>query len=81
MDGTIAFFGRVQTLVRPEMVALDVGCGRGNAAERFERNPWERCRLLKGRCRRVIGIDVNIAGQDNPLVDEFRRIDGDRWPV
>jgi SAM-dependent methyltransferase len=63
------------------MVVLDVGCGRGNAAERFERNPWEKCRLLKGRCQHVIGIDVGPAGQNNPLIDEFRRIEGDAWPV
>ncbi len=81
VDGTVPFFGRVQVLARPEMVVLDVGCGRGNAAERFERNPWEKCRLLKGRCQRVIGIDVSPAGQDNSLIDEFRRIEGDGWPV
>jgi SAM-dependent methyltransferase len=29
----------------------------------------------------VIGIDVDPAGAQNSLVDEFRRIEGDRWPV
>jgi SAM-dependent methyltransferase len=81
VDGTVAFFGRVQALARPDMVVLDVGCGRGNAAERLESNPWEKCRLLKGRCKHVIGIDVGPAGQGNPLIDEFRRIEGDTWPV
>ena len=81
VDGTMAFFQRVQSLAGPEMTALDVGCGRGAAAERFEKNPWEKCRLLKGVCRKVIGIDVSPAGQDNPMIDEFRRIEGDRWPV
>ena len=81
VDGTLPFFSRVQALVRPEMVALDVGCGRGAAADRFDRNPWERCRVLKGRCQKVIGIDVDSVGDSNPLVDEFRRIEGERWPV
>lgn len=81
VDGTVAFFHRVQSLVRSDMVALDVGCGRGNAAERFETSPWEKCRLLKGKCRHVIGIDVSTAGQQNPLIDEFRQITGDTWPV
>ena len=81
IDGTVAYFSRIQSLVRPDMVALDVGCGRGNAAERFEVNPWEKCRLLKGRCRHVIGIDVSPAGQQNTLIDEFRQITGDTWPV
>lgn len=81
VDGTIPFFGRIQSLAQPQMVVLDVGCGRGNAAERFATNPWEKCRLLKGRCRHVIGIDVSPAGEQNPLLDEFRRIEGDDWPV
>lgn len=81
VDGTVAYFNRIQALVRPDMVALDVGCGRGNAAERFEANPWEKCRLLRGRCRHVIGIDVSPAGHENTLIDEFRQITGDTWPV
>lgn len=81
VDGTVAFFSRVQALVRPEMVVLDVGCGRGNAALRFESSPWEKCRLLKGRCKHVLGIDVSPAGRDNPLIDEFRQIESDAWPV
>ena len=81
VDGTVAFFSRVQALAETEMVVLDVGCGRGNAAERFATCPWEKCRLLKGRCQHVIGIDVSLAGHENPLIDEFRPIQGDRWPV
>jgi len=81
VDGTVAFFTRVQALARPEMVVLDVGCGRGAAADRFHEHPWERCRVLKGRCKKVIGIDVAPVGHTNPLVDEFRRIEGEQWPV
>jgi SAM-dependent methyltransferase len=81
VDGTIPFFTRVQALAKADMVVLDVGCGRGAAADRFDERPWERCRVLKGKCKHVIGIDVDPVGQTNPLIDEFRRIDGDRWPV
>jgi 2-polyprenyl-3-methyl-5-hydroxy-6-metoxy-1,4-benzoquinol methylase len=81
VDGTIAFYQRVSALVRPEMVALDVGCGRGAVADRLDTNPWESCRVLKGRCKKVIGIDVDRAGHGNPLIDEFRPIEGDQWPV
>jgi SAM-dependent methyltransferase len=63
------------------MTVLDVGCGRGAAADRFENNPSEKCRVLKGVCKKVIGIDVDEAGRQNPLIDEFRRIEGDCWPV
>ena len=81
VDGTVAFYNRVRSLAGPDMVALDVGCGRGAFADRLQENPWEECRVLKGRCQRVIGIDVDPAGEQNPLMDEFRRIDGARWPV
>jgi 2-polyprenyl-3-methyl-5-hydroxy-6-metoxy-1,4-benzoquinol methylase len=81
VSGTIAFFGRVQSLLRPEMIMLDVGCGRGAGAERMAKNPAEKCRLFKGACQKVIGIDVDTAGAQNTLIDEFRAIEGDSWPV
>ncbi len=81
VDGTIAFYGRIQVLVRPEMTVLDVGCGRGAAADMLEKRPAERCRIIRGRCKKVIGIDVSEAGEQNNLIDEFRRIESDRWPV
>jgi SAM-dependent methyltransferase len=81
VNGTLAFHTRVKALATPEMTVLDVGCGRGAAADRLEKCPWEQCRVLKGHCRKVIGIDVSEAGFENPLLDEFRRIESDRWPV
>jgi SAM-dependent methyltransferase len=81
VDGTIAFYYRVMALATPATVALDVGCGRGQAAERLKDYPGDQCRILKNYCRKVIGIDVDPAGEQNPLIDEFRRIEGDRWPV
>lgn len=81
VNGTIAFFGRVRALLRPDMIVLDVGCGRGAMTDRLEENPWERCRVLKGDCQKVIGIDVDKAGEQNTLIDEFRPIEGDTWPV
>jgi SAM-dependent methyltransferase len=81
VDGTVAFYCRVRSLAQPESVVLDVGCGRGAAAGRLAASAGEKYRVLKGYCRKVIGIDVDPAGYENPLIDEFRRIEGDRWPV
>jgi SAM-dependent methyltransferase len=81
VSGTIAFFGRVRALLRPEMVVLDVGCGRGATADRLEKNPWERCRIFKGDCKKVIGIDVDAAGRENSFIDEFRPIENNTWPI
>ena len=80
IDGTIAFYIRVQALLEPSSIVLDVGCGRGAYAEHPIRIKRE-LRTLKGKCRRAIGIDVDRQAVGNPLVDEVRLIEGARWPV
>ncbi|MBP6822028.1 MAG: class I SAM-dependent methyltransferase [Acidobacteria bacterium] len=80
VDGTILFYTRVKALVEPSSVVLDVGCGRGMYEEDSVAVRKES-RTLKGRCAKVIGIDVDISGEDNPGIDEFRRIEGQQWPL
>lgn len=80
IDGTIAFYFRVNALIEPSTVVLDVGCGRGKYAEdpvAIRRD----LRVLKGKAGRVIGIDVAGAGYDHPFIDDFHLIEEDRWPV
>lgn len=80
IDGTIAFFNRVNTLLGPSFVVLDVGCGRGEYQEDsvvFRKN----LRILRGKVAKVIGIDVDQNAQDNPFLDEFYLIKGNSWPV
>ena len=80
VDGTIAFYSRVNALLSKDAVVLDVGCGRAAFAEDpvvYRRN----LRMLKGKVKKVIGIDVQPAGETNPTLDEFRLIAGDGWPV
>lgn len=81
VDGTIAFYLRVNELLGDDHVALDVGCGRGTQGE----DPVKirrRLRILRGRCSRVIGLDVDAAAADNRFVDAFVLMDDPRrWPV
>lgn len=81
VDGTVRFYQRVATLLDGATVVLDVGCGRGLRDE----DPCEYRRQLQNLRldgRRVIGIDVDAAGKDNPLINEFRLIeDIKHWPV
>lgn len=80
VDGTMVFYTRVNALLKPSSVVLDIGCGRGAYGSdevEYRRN----LRIFRGKCRRVIGIDVDAAGRENPYLDEFRLIAGDRWPV
>lgn len=80
VDGTIAFYSRVNALLESSSVVLDIGCGRGayaNSPVPFSRN----LRILKGKVAKVIGIDVDIAAKDNPFIDEFHLIEGYSWPI
>jgi SAM-dependent methyltransferase len=81
LDGAIKFFARVQELLPPDGTALDVGCGRGTQDDdpvRVRRN----LRILRGKCARVIGIDVDPTAAENRFIDEFRLIEAEgRWPV
>ena len=80
IDGTIAFYLRVNALIEPSFQLLDLGCGRGKYAEdpvALRRD----LRVFKTRVRTVIGLDVTDEGESNPHLDEFHRIDGERWPL
>lgn len=80
VDGTIAFYTRVGSLIDESSVVLDVGSGRGAYAE--DDVPARRnLRILNGKVRRVIGMDVDPAARTNPFQDEFRLLTDSRWPV
>ncbi len=80
VDGTVEFFTRVQAIACGAETLLDAGCGRG--LHLIEGSEFKR-KLSDFRApgRKVIGIDVNPAASTNPGVDEYRQIEGDKWPV
>jgi SAM-dependent methyltransferase len=80
IDGTIAFYTRVNALLAPSFTVLDVGCGRGIYSE-DPVIPRRNLRSLKGKVKRVIGIDVDPTARDNPCIDEFHLLDSEIWPV
>jgi SAM-dependent methyltransferase len=80
IDGTIAFFNRINSLLNSSFTVLDVGCGRGAYADdpiAIRRN----LRIIKGKVSKVIGIDVDNAAQDNSFIDDFHLIRGGSWPI
>lgn len=80
VDSTVALYLRANALINADSMVLDIGTGRGRYAQdsiELRRN----LRIFKGRCRKVIGIDVDPAAAANPFIDEFRQIEGDRWPL
>jgi SAM-dependent methyltransferase len=68
-DQRIIFFARVNALLRRDMTVLDFGAGRGIWAE-TESGFKRHLTTLKGKCKRVIGADVDPVVVDNPLIDE-----------
>lgn len=80
IDGTIAFYNRINSLVDPSFTVLDVGCGRGACAK--DPIPFRRkLRILRGKVSKVIGIDVDQGAKNNPFLDEFHLIDKPEWPI
>jgi SAM-dependent methyltransferase len=81
-DCTVAFFTRVHSLLDENTVLLNLGAGRGRAAM-LEPSPFRRkLQLMRGRVKRVIGIDVDEAVKTNPDVDEAHVIDPfGAWPI
>ncbi len=80
IDGTITFYIRVNSLINNSSVVLDVGCGRGGYAEdtiSFRKG----LRIFNGKCKNVIGIDVDKNASENPFLDDFRLIKGNNWPL
>jgi SAM-dependent methyltransferase len=80
IDGTVAFYNRVNSLLDSSFVVLDAGCGRGEYNEdsvAFRK----KLRILKGKVAKVIGIDVDPSAQSNPFLDEFHLIQSDSLPV
>jgi SAM-dependent methyltransferase len=80
VDGTIAFYSRINALIKASYIVLDVGCGRGEYNDDHVIYRKE-LRSFKNKVAKIIGIDVDTAGVDNPFLDEFRAIDGERWPI
>lgn len=80
VDGNIIFHTRVNALIEPHMVFLDVGCGNGAHRRQDEVTYRKNLQIYKGKVKQVIGIDVDEKSRENPFLDEFRLIRGN-WPI
>jgi SAM-dependent methyltransferase len=80
VDGTVRFYFRVNALVDSQSVVVDYGCGRGAYSK--DDVPTRRdLRILRGKVKRVIGLDVDQAAEQNPYLDEFHLLENLRWPL
>jgi SAM-dependent methyltransferase len=81
VDGTMAFYLRVNSLLSSQSVVADFGCGAGEySSGRVEASL--RQRVLKGKVRTVVGLDVDASAALNPFIDEFHKVcEGSRWSL
>ena len=80
IDGSVLFYARVHSLLRPDSIVIDFGCGHHPYSDDAV-EPRRLLRRLNGPKRRVIGVDVDEAARSNTSVDEFRHFNGAAWPV
>jgi SAM-dependent methyltransferase len=79
LDSAHVFFMSAQALASKASFILEVGCGRGAQVASHASSAWQD---LRGPGRRVVGIDVDDAAKENPVIDEFHLLgEGQRWPV
>ena len=79
-DGTIEFYGRVNSAIEPDFVVVDLGAGRAawmNELADFRRH----LRLLKGRVKEVVGVDVDEAVLGNPATNRNVVMRGNTIPL
>jgi SAM-dependent methyltransferase len=80
VDGTLVFYARVNTLLKPDSVVVEYGCGRGAYGE--DPIPLRRnMRIMRGKVRQVIGLDIDPASSVNPYIDQFHQLEGHDWPL
>ncbi len=65
LDGTIEFYGRINAIVKAEDVVVDLGAGRASWFHDEYASYSRSIRLLKGKVRRVIGLDVGVVENEN----------------
>jgi SAM-dependent methyltransferase len=82
IDGTVAFYQRVNALLKREAVLLDYGAGRGEGHMEDACEYRRSLRNFQARVARVIGVDVDEAVMQNPALDEAYTFNPkDRLPI
>lgn len=70
-DAVVQFIDRIQSVIRAEMTLLDIGAGAGSL------NQY----AFRGKCREIIGIDMDNRVEDNPLLDRGIVADASEIPL
>lgn len=69
LDGTVAFYSRIDSLLTPQSRVLDLGAGRGWWIHDETCAYRKKLRDFRGRVAAVVGCDVDEAVLTNPSLD------------
>jgi SAM-dependent methyltransferase len=81
LDGTIEFYGRINFILKPTDVVLDLGAGRGAWFTEERCSTRRQIRELKPKVRRLIGVDVDPAVLSNPSTNENYLVEDGKIPL
>ena len=65
MDGTVEFFGRIQSILKDDMIVLDLGAGRGAWFYEDKCEYRKQLRDIKAKSFHFIGVDVDPVVMNN----------------
>jgi SAM-dependent methyltransferase len=74
VDGTVEFYTRVNALLEPNFIVLDLGAGRGEQLYRDPSSYRTKLTLIKGKVAKLVGADLDEVVLENPFLDEAKVI-------
>jgi len=81
LDGTIEFYGRINAILKPTDVVVDLGAGRGAWHCEDTCEARRRIRDVRSRVARVIGVDIDPVVLANPTTTENRVVTNGELPI
>ena len=66
LDGTIEFYGRINSILKDSDSVLDLGAGRGSWYSQDNCHYRREVRNLKNKVKYLVGIDIDKAVLENP---------------
>lgn len=80
IDGTLTFYSRIHSLIKPDSTLIDFGCGRGAYTD--DALPIRQdIRIFNNKVKKVIGLDIDVAAKKNKYINEFHLLDSEKWPL
>jgi ubiquinone/menaquinone biosynthesis C-methylase UbiE len=80
-DGTIEFYSRLRTYLKPTDIVLDVGSGRGEWFYRDTNVTRRSIRNISDSVDKLIGIDLDDAVMSNPINTQNFLISNGKFPI